>query len=127
MKHLIILSSFFILISCTSSKKTGEDFSKFNLKFHTDSIFQMERIKFPLKGKFIIKNDNENWSIENWKMLRKPVGELLFAQFEQKSRIEDSIVIEEISYKKIGFYSYVEFKLINKKWYLVMMNKTDLH
>lgn len=50
---------------------TSEEFIKFYDKFHTDSLYQIKHIIFPLEG-HIYNEDNEkekiSWTLENWKL-----------------------------------------------------------
>lgn len=127
MKIIPITLLFLIFTSCIKSQTIeSESFTDFNNKFHSDSIFQMSRIKFPINGKLYKKDIEENWNMNNWTMLRKPVGEYLFKQFKQETITKDDSVEEKISYAKIGFYYYVKFELIKNKWYLVKLEKTEL-
>lgn len=127
MKIIPITLLFLILTSCIKSQTIeSESFTDFNNKFHSDSIFQMSRIKFPINGKLYKKDIEENWNMNNWTMLGKPVGEYLFKQFKQETITRDDSVEEKISYAKIGFYYYVKFELIKNKWYLVKLEKTEL-
>ena len=90
----IILFTFFL--SCggdTSSKKSYEnsvfdaessvpmDFMDFYMKFHQDSIYQMEHIQFPLKGMPAMAIDlaqdsinNFYWQEEEWKVHKPFMG-----------------------------------------------------
>ena len=47
-----------------------ENFDKFYNRFHTDSTFQMSRIKFPLQGKIIQGDQETKWSRDNWIMMK---------------------------------------------------------
>ncbi|WP_291090215.1 hypothetical protein [Flavobacterium sp. BFFFF1] len=126
MKYLILIAILFVY-SRKGVNKSSENFSAFNSRFHSDSIFQMQRIKFPIEGELKTKVKLEKWSASNWKLLKKAVGKPLFAQFKQDVTASDSLVIEKISYQEIGFESEIRFKLINGKWYLIFRRFTDIH
>lgn len=53
----------------------SEVFDAFNIRFHSDSIFQYSRINFPIEGQFIDGFEKHNWTKDNWKILKNPVVE----------------------------------------------------
>ena len=102
-----------------SISTSAEDFDEFYTKFHSDSLFQMSRIKFPLNGKSIDANGEKMWTMQNWELMRTRIFDVDTTeykitykkypkQFTQKAWLEDS-----------GFSSECKFELINKKWFLV--------
>jgi len=120
---LLFLISF-SFFACDSADKAlpldkngREDFQTFHAKFYTDSLFQIQRIEFPLLG----NNPNGNtdpfyWEIENWKFKHTVDTEsdqikmLPFYDMEDVMReriiIQDAFMIENL------------FSLIDNKWYL---------
>lgn len=69
--RILILSIF--ICSCKNSpspERTSElveipeDFVNFYERFHTDSLFQIEHVVFPLSQ----KNDSTKWTRESWQM-----------------------------------------------------------
>ena len=102
-----------------SISTSAENFDEFYNKFHSDSLFQMSRIQFPLIGKSIDAKGEKNWTMENWELMRTRIFDVDTTeykitykkyprQFTQKAWLEDS-----------GFSSECRFELINKKWFLV--------
>jgi hypothetical protein len=76
-KHLAPIGIFlFILIifaTCKPAKhittnttvnSSGENFDEIYNRFHSDSLFQMSRIKFPLKGTSIDGNGEKKWLVK---------------------------------------------------------------
>ena len=116
----------FIAFSCGNSEIKTENFKKFNAKFHSDSLFQISRINFPIDGKHIMGFSKEIWTKENWQILKKPIGGKVSKEFVQKTEITDSIVIEKIEIPNSGFHTEVRFKRIKYKWYLVYYNDVEL-
>jgi hypothetical protein len=78
--HSFLLISLLTFQSCGSDnsntvKEVAETFDTFNIKFHSDSLFQISRIKFPLQGKQIDAFEEREWTLKNWVMLKVPVTE----------------------------------------------------
>lgn len=127
--------NFIMINSCIPSKKdskdnqsreknkaTGEDFNDFYFRFHTDSLFQINRVIFPLKG-FQSDNtteesegfDESNRSKDDWIMMHQPVIDSDLILETQKT---DTLVEERIYIEGAGFETGRTFKRINNIWYL---------
>lgn len=82
LKNSLLLLLFIIIVACKPVSKTNnslsenetvnglpDDFLSFYDKFHSDSIYQIEHIVFPLEG-VMYDEDNQKlkkvWSQENW-------------------------------------------------------------
>ena len=125
---VILLSiSLGIFIKSISSNQS-ENFEEFNLRFHTDSIFQMSRINFPIKGKSIDGFEKHNWSIKNWKFLSSPVTEndSIIAGYKHSLNKTDDEIIDKIWIENSGFKTERKFKRINGKWFLVYYDDINL-
>lgn len=117
------------LISCDSKKQetnkteiaktVPEDFDSFYDKFHSDSFFQMSRIRFPLEGKYIDGFEKTDWKRENWTMLKTKISDVDTAQFKTAIIKTDSTFIEKYYIENSGFSSEYKFKLVNNEWFLV--------
>lgn len=96
----------------TSQQAEGQlppDFEAFYRRFHTDSLFQIEHIVWPLQGLTAVETDGGNlqkqavyWELKTWRMHR-PVN---FGSGEFKRRVEvlgDELVVEHISYAAANF------------------------
>ncbi len=121
--------------SCISSKKdskdnqssenaraTGEDFDDFYFRFHTDSLFQIKRVIFPLKGHETDNTTEEsedfhvpNEGINDWTMMHLPVldSDLILETEKTDTLVKERIYIEASSFEIIRV-----FKRIDKIWYL---------
>lgn len=55
------------------SDSSNENFEKFNSRFHTDSLFQLSRINFPIDGQFADGENMYKWSQKNWSLMKEPV------------------------------------------------------
>jgi hypothetical protein len=109
-----------------TTKIAVEDFDSFYNRFHTDSLFQISRVLFPLEGGSVDGLEEKKWTKENWQMVKTKVFDIdttLFRvsykktenKFSAKAWIEDS-----------GFSTEFRFELINKKWYLVYASDQNL-
>jgi len=115
----------------------SEDFDLFTKHFYSDSIFQMSRIEFPLKGLY-------NEPVES--TMSNPIGDTILYVWERKNwtivktsfinnkdtSIQDSYgtkhirrikknsteVIDSVYIEDSGFITVRKFKLKDKKWYL---------
>jgi hypothetical protein len=97
-----------------------EDFEVFNKRFHTDTLFQMERIKFPLEGGYADGFERGEWTKDNWEYFENPIpAKDLPKDYKQKVTHSDTLVTESIWIDNSGFSTERHFKLINDKWFLV--------
>ena len=126
MKYFVFLFSIILCFSCNFSQRKTESFNEFNTKFHSDSLFQISRINFPIEGKYVEGFNRKDWSLKNWQMLRKPVGENISKEFQISTKISDSIVIEKIWNPNSGFHTEIRFKAIKGKWYLIYFDDINL-
>ena len=128
---IVLFAAFFGLHSCNSSpnkvenapnNNSPESFDDFYLRFHQDSLFQIKRVVFPLKG---FQSDNTtdesadfetpNPDIEHWVMMRLPD---LDPDMLMETKKTDTMVTERIYIDGAGFETGSTFKLINGLWYL---------
>jgi hypothetical protein len=128
-KRMVFFLTFILFFtSCNRSRNTVEilqekiiveNFDFFYNKFHSDSLFQMGRIKFPLKGQNVDGLEKTNWTKENWNMLRTKIYDIDTTQFKINFKKTKTSFFEKCVIKESGFSSEFGFKLIGKKWYLV--------
>ncbi len=96
-----------------------ELFDTFSEKFHADSLFQLERLKFPIQGYAVNQEGNEShWSKSNWLMHRFPIQMLDTSVYKVKITERKGERIEEIFIEGSGFRTERVFKQIKGKWYL---------
>ncbi|HEU0125876.1 MAG TPA: hypothetical protein VFQ56_06205, partial [Flavobacterium sp.] len=62
-------------IAETIKKELPENFDEFNKKFHSDSLFQVSRVDFPIEGKHVSGFEQYNWTRKNWQFHAIPVAE----------------------------------------------------
>ena len=103
-----------------------EDFDKFYDRFHTDSAFQMSRVKFPLKGASTNLDKSTPWTPQNWQMLRTRIYDVDKNQYKVKYSKTETSFIQKVWVDGAGFYNECRFELINGKWFLVYMSDENL-
>lgn len=105
----------------------AESFEDFNKKFHSDSIFQVSRVDFPIEGKHVSGFEQYNWNRKNWQFQAIPVAEKSEIGEYQHSLVKtDSLVTERFWIPDSGFEVERQFKLIGNKWFLISYNDINL-
>jgi len=103
----------------TSEQNFPEGFESFFTRFHSDSLYQLEHIVFPLEG----KNDAVDperayyWTPDNWK-LHGEYDESL-TDFSRSFRVVKDIVIEIIQDKYAFSRMERRFAKIDGEWMLI--------
>ena len=138
----IILSIIAALLCCnnpsTESKTASEDkktekenFDGFFNKFYQDTVFQISRIKFPLKGFYMTSerigigdslgpdHDNFEWNKEKWRQTTFCVSDKDTIEFKINRITTDTIITREIIAKKGNMKIVERYKLLDDKWFLV--------
>ena len=133
---LITVAVVILMTSCKSSKSNStkdfvnkssiENFDEFYNRFHTDSLFQMSRIKFPLKGVKVDWEGEKKWSEENWITMKTKIYDVDTSQFKTEYKKTDESFTEKFGIEDSGYFSEYRFNLIHKKWYLVYANEQNL-
>ena len=140
-KNIFILTCL-LLFSCgtkstettSSGKKTdsltisrtmeGEDFNEFFQRFTTDSVFQMERTKFPFRviwttedGETTHETEKENWTHSTFYYEDSYATRQVDAYTQKIKQYPDSFVLEQ---RGVDNGIYLDFKFIrdNGKWIL---------
>jgi len=108
-------------------KELPENFDEFNKKFHSDSIFQVSRVDFPIEGKHVSGFEQFNWTKKNWQFQVIPVAEKTEIEEYQHSLVKtDTLITERFWIPNSGFEVERQFKLINNKWFLIYYNDINL-
>ncbi|UPZ15389.1 DUF4348 domain-containing protein [Flavobacterium humidisoli] len=108
-------------------KELPENFDEFNKKFHSDSIFQVSRVDFPIEGKHVSGFEQYNWTKKNWQFQVIPVAEKTEIEEYQHSLVKtDTLITERFWIPNSGFEVERQFKLINNKWFLIYYNDINL-
>lgn len=111
-------------VTTPAAKKT-ENFDVFYKKFHTDSLFQLSRVQFPLKGQQIHLKGTNSWKKDNWMMIKATAAEIDRAEYNVKTVRKVDSYFEGIYCKNCGFSFEMEYRLINGKWYLIYLQERD--
>src|SRR5690606_11732062 len=111
--------------SLTISKTTdGEDFNEFFERFTTDSVFQMERTKFPFRVVWMTEDretthetEKENWTHSTFYYEDSYASRQVDAYTQKINQYPDSVVLEQ---RGVDNGIYVDYKFIrdNGKWIL---------
>ena len=132
-KFFILLISLISFLACkqkvdtntTEMKPLPEDFRTFYEKFHTDSMYQISHISFPLKGlpsnadSSVLRQDTFHFRANDWQMHRSV--DFSTGEFVQSiAQIGDIIVTEHIIKSDNTFGIERRFaKLSDGQWYLI--------
>ena len=132
MKQLLVLCSVLSLIwacqsndqaSSSKSQEIPEDFMLFYRNFHSDSIFQIEHINFPLEGLPSYADPNDlvdgkfYWQKEDWTFQKSIDFE--FSDFERILMPINAFIIEEtILHKKEKLAIRRKFVKFGDEWTL---------
>ncbi|MEQ1747684.1 MAG: DUF4348 domain-containing protein [Saprospiraceae bacterium] len=114
------------------SDQVPADFSDFYQKFHTDSLYQIAHISWPLQGMTTVSKDSSQqeqqgiyWEKATWTMHR-PVN---FASGEFKRTLQvlgNELVVEQISYAAASYGLERRFvRSENGEWELIYY--ADMH
>ncbi len=130
--NLFFISLLCLLIACggdsgssTATTEPIEDvngFAAFYEKFHSDSIFQMEHIRFPLEGVPSVANTTYDgtstfyWQKDNWSMHR-PI-DLSTGEFTREFDMSPIMVEERITNAQ-KFRLVRRFYYSNNEWALI--------
>ncbi len=128
----MVIISIFVLISLSNCKQTKkesarqgiskssiESFDSFYDRFHKDSIFQISRLRFPLGGGPDRGDVNEEWTKENWSMLKTKIYDVDTSQYKVYFKKLKKSFTEKVWIVNSGFKLEYRFELIDNKWFLV--------
>jgi len=96
-----------------------ESFDDFYKRFHEDTVFQMTRIKFPLRGERARNFETENWSEANWQPLRVRADEVDTTEYKVDIMKKADTVSTKVYIEGSDVQIYSVFARIDGKWYLV--------
>jgi hypothetical protein len=99
-----------------------EDFDKFYDRFHSDSAFQLSRVKFPLKGGYHTVDNSSKWTPANWHIMTTRVYDVDKNKYKATYSKTENTFTQKVWIDSAGFYTECRFELIDGKWFLVYMN-----
>src|SRR5690606_20979735 len=121
--YLVVLAT---LISCGAPETSQENidqmkpesFESFYIRFHKDSLFQIDRIKFPLPGintdEMTVEDSLYFWNKKDWLMHNA----IDTSKFFKKMFGSDHLVEEVITSNEPGVFVKRKFENLKGKWYL---------
>ncbi|WP_028982235.1 DUF4348 domain-containing protein [Sporocytophaga myxococcoides] len=103
----------------------SKDFESFYEKFQSDSVFQISRVKFPIKGQYQDYDDQHNWTKKEWPLMKW--------DFRKSVESSDSISIQQDSVKFFygaycrgcGFFFEMQFDKIKGEWSLTYRQENN--
>lgn len=110
----------------TNELKSVENFDKFYDRFHSDSTFQVTRIKTPLKG---LRFDGEkviHWSKDTLPYLSTKIYDVDTTEYKVSFKKTETEFKEKVWIENSGFWCEYKFELIDNKWYLGSAVEHDL-
>lgn len=137
--HLIIMFGLISFMACKNEKPKVEapqgtslpdDFQTFYDNFHTDSVFQMSHIIFPLQGQPSLTDssayipDNFTWSKEKW-VMHRPFDNG-GGEFKRSFINFNNIITEEIADRSGQFTMIRRFSKMDADWYLIYYKEMGL-
>ncbi len=131
MKNIFVLFLIVCLSACSSNTTEAPvegltslpEFNAFYEQFHSDSLFQMEHIIFPLEGlpanadSLTFAEDNFRWQKEDWLMHRSLEDGAGFSRDFQV--LGDQIVVEYVRHSSGQVGMIRRFAKMGDKWYLI--------
>ncbi len=126
-RFLLIFWCFITIYACknaseaTHTSEAFHDFMVFYDQFHSDSLFQLEHITFPLQGLpsdlSSTKASNFRWEQESWEM-HQPID--LSGEFERQFQaMDDEFIIEYIVHKTESYGMERRFAKLSDEWFLI--------
>jgi hypothetical protein len=140
-RSLLSLSTLFLVIcACgnaeTSTQTNGsigegtetEDFGSFYEQFHADSLFQLDRISWPLNGNFIQDSagvaKDLHYHKGDWSMHRAMVDNPDFVQ--QIQPLTEDLYVEEIKARAGKYRIERRFARLSDGWHLIYYRESGL-
>ena len=104
----------------------AEDFDKFYDRFHTDSAFQLSRVKFPLKGGEVGLEKTTPYTRQNWQMMRTRIYDIDKSQYKVEYNKTETTFTQRVWVEGSGFSTECRFELIGSQWFLVYVKDENL-
>lgn len=103
-----------------------EEFSVFYDRFHTDSAFQMSRIRDPFLGMKVKEGNEILWNSKNWELMKTRIQDFDPRIFKTKTKKKKKYFEQEVWRENPNYYAAHRFELHGNKWYLVFAYKEIL-
>ena len=102
--------------TATTIVEIPEDFPEFYERFHTDSLYQITHIIWPLSG----QSDSTRWTQEEW-IMHKPFDNTS-GEFTRDLDNFEGIITETISHNQGWFHLKRTFAQMDEEWMLIGYN-----
>lgn len=96
-----------------------ENFIIFYDRFHSDSLFQISRIRDPLLGMKKRQGQEILWTIKDWDLMTTRVQDLDLSVYKTKTKQKKKYFEQEVWSDNPDYYAAHRFQLHGSKWYLV--------
>jgi len=148
LRNTILLFLLIFGVGCTTQQKLSKtdikkDFMGFSNRFYTDSLFQMSRIDFPLKGSHninvLVTSKNTmgdsvivGWKKKDWRMLtntylKNNEGKVVIDRttYVRKIQIDPGTAVIRTYIENSGFEVIEKYVRKKGKWYLIFFSNLD--
>ncbi len=109
-----------------AARIVAEDFDRFYQRFHTDSVFQISRIRYPLGGYHADGFEETKWVKGSTPLMRTMIYDVDTTVYKVSYKKSDAEFIQKVWLENSGFSSESRFKLIKNRWYLVYVLDLNL-
>ncbi len=127
-KYNYLVLFLLILVSCQTKQDSKwangalpEDFTEFYDRFHSDSLYQMEHISFPLSGIPALQMQQMDtlhyFKKKNWRMHRAIPDSAI--AYQGIVEIDEDIIEEEIGLRENRVAIFRRYSKIGDEWYLI--------
>lgn len=129
-RFTLLFLSFLLILSCQSpisqadQQGLPDDFVKFYERFHTDSLYQMAHIRFPLEG-MPTQADSSSilpgafyWTQDQW-IMHKPIDPESKEFKREFKPYSADMIVETIRQNDIKFVTMRRFFKQDGEWYLI--------
>jgi hypothetical protein len=114
------------VVDNSTFKFKSKDFQEFYNKFITDTVFQLSRVKFPLKGQYEDFDGESEWERVKWSCIKWDVRQELNKTDDSISIVQDNNRFFFGSYcRDCGFSFEMEFEKIDEEWYLTYRQENN--
>ena len=107
---------------CYNLDSINPDFTQFYKKFITDSVFQINHVKFPINGMYEeCEGESVEATINNWRFLNFDIRNDFYYDLDSNLFYQnEKLFYYESHRKEVGIIAVLGFEKIDDIWYLVL-------